>query len=502
MALTSAIPQVAAATSDIAFFATPGPSEPVRSLDFRTEQLSEDPLRPRPVPKMLKFPQTSFFAFLHPLSFFVIVFKRLEKVAEVANQVADKGFQTMAGTGSKAARLEEDLLTKGQLQMTPLGSHLARLPTDARLAKFLVYGCLFRVPSECLTIAAVLSARSPFCLSFNKNQSNDDKGKGKGKNNDKAPSSNEDPRLSWMTPPTKGSDMLLFLQVFDAWQKVKSENNKGKGKGRGGKSNSNSSNLRKWCKDQGLDPVSMDNIADVRRQLHDQLIDQHFLPKQARLDTTMSEDGLNYLDCLQGFKGDESFRRKCNLVRGALCAAFWPSVALFDSSSGMLEARHARQLFFHPSSIMGEPPGKGGKGKGKGKGKDNTNANAQKQAELGDLFDAYVFLEKTQTVGQGDSGAPSKRYIRQVSGVTDVSMLLFAQHLDFSYIELGKVIVDGWMVFQVAPKEASMISVLREQLQRVLRHSFKRHKDSDEKARKTDDAILNAAAQLLSANVI
>ena len=123
---------------------------------------------------------------------------------------------------------------------------------------------------------------------------------------------------------------------------------------------------------------------------------------------------------------------------------------------------------------------------------------------MGDLFGAYVFLEKTQTIGQ--DAQSSKRYIRQVNGVTDVSMLLFATHIDFSYIEKGLVVVDGWMVLHVAPKEAAMVGVLRDQIQRVLRHAFKRGRESDseqsEKTRQMDDSILNAAAQLLSANVI
>ncbi len=47
-------------------------------------------------------------------------------------------------------------------ELTPLGQHLARMPLEPRLAKLLVFSCLFHCVSPCLTIAAVLSSRGLF----------------------------------------------------------------------------------------------------------------------------------------------------------------------------------------------------------------------------------------------------------------------------------------------------------------------------------------------------
>ena len=45
--------------------------------------------------------------------------------------------------------------------LTPLGRMLVRMPVDAQIGKMLVFGCLLRCLSPCLTIAAALSGRLP-----------------------------------------------------------------------------------------------------------------------------------------------------------------------------------------------------------------------------------------------------------------------------------------------------------------------------------------------------
>ena len=46
--------------------------------------------------------------------------------------------------------------------LTPLGTHLSTLPVDARIGKLILFGAMFGVADEALTIAAILSHRSPF----------------------------------------------------------------------------------------------------------------------------------------------------------------------------------------------------------------------------------------------------------------------------------------------------------------------------------------------------
>lgn len=56
-------------------------------------------------------------------------------------------------------------LTGGE-ELTPLGRQLAKLPLDVHLGKLILLGCIFGCLDVCLTIAAVLSSKSPFQASM------------------------------------------------------------------------------------------------------------------------------------------------------------------------------------------------------------------------------------------------------------------------------------------------------------------------------------------------
>jgi ATP-dependent RNA helicase DHX36 len=53
-------------------------------------------------------------------------------------------------------------------ELTALGFHLATLPVDPRVGKMMIYGSLFGCIDPALTIAASMSARSPFVSPFDK----------------------------------------------------------------------------------------------------------------------------------------------------------------------------------------------------------------------------------------------------------------------------------------------------------------------------------------------
>lgn len=61
----------------------------------------------------------------------------------------------------------------GREELTPLGSHLACLPTDVRLGKFILLGAIFDCCDDALTIAATLSHRPPFVAPFEKRDAAD-----------------------------------------------------------------------------------------------------------------------------------------------------------------------------------------------------------------------------------------------------------------------------------------------------------------------------------------
>lgn len=55
-------------------------------------------------------------------------------------------------------------------QLTALGEHLAALPVDLKLGKMLVYGCSLQCLDPILTVAAILSYKSPFVAPLDKRE--------------------------------------------------------------------------------------------------------------------------------------------------------------------------------------------------------------------------------------------------------------------------------------------------------------------------------------------
>ncbi|ORY53207.1 P-loop containing nucleoside triphosphate hydrolase protein [Rhizoclosmatium globosum] len=99
---------------------------------------------------------------------------------------------------SNAVTLLEDLNaidhTSGEL--TALGKHIATIPADLRIAKMLIFGSIFNCVGPVLTIAAILSSKSPFVIPTSCKES-----------------------FMW-----DKSDLLTDCRAFDAWmQPVKEE---------------------------------------------------------------------------------------------------------------------------------------------------------------------------------------------------------------------------------------------------------------------------------------
>jgi ATP-dependent RNA helicase DHX29 len=63
------------------------------------------------------------------------------------------------------ALIDVRALTPGE-DLTPLGIQLARLPLDVFLGKLILFGSIFKCLDAVITIAAILSSKSPFSAPF------------------------------------------------------------------------------------------------------------------------------------------------------------------------------------------------------------------------------------------------------------------------------------------------------------------------------------------------
>lgn len=236
-----------------------------------------------------------------------------EFLARTISPPDSRAVSTAMKTLQRIGALEND-------RLTGLGTYLAMIPADLRCAKLLVYGVLFDCVDPCLTIAAILTTRSPFVSPRDKR--------------DEAKKS----RLSF---PTSDGDLILDATAFDQWKTLSST--------------LRYKELQDWCSTRFLSQQNLRDIDSTRRQLLDSLIEAGLLP------ATYSNNSSPY------------DRQKGNsmLLRALIASALNPQIARIQmpdkkyiaSMSGAKELdpeaktikyfnEENGRVFVHPSSIL------------------------------------------------------------------------------------------------------------------------------------------------------
>ena len=204
-------------------------------------------------------------------------------------------------------------------ELTPLGSHLAKLPLDPKIGKLLIYGSLLGVAEDAAVIASVLSRRAPFISSIEKRSEASEAKKF---------------LLSKGIANGSQSDHILILSIFDMWKKQGTEAQKAF-----------------FCKEYFLSNELLREMDKLR---------------------------IEFLDCLQkiGFSTENTFNAaddiliKRKLLKSALCAGLYPNIAKIkrppkryvETSGGAFAQEHdakeliielldRKRVFIHPSSV-------------------------------------------------------------------------------------------------------------------------------------------------------
>jgi HrpA-like RNA helicase len=207
-------------------------------------------------------------------------------------------------------------------RLTALGRYLSMIPADLRCAKLMIYGSIFGCMEPCLTIAAMLTVKSPFVSPREKRDEADAA---------KASFS----RLG-------DGDLLTDLSAYQAW----SERARDKGGYWGTQS---------WCAANFLSHQTLRDISSNRAQFITSLKDAGILP-------------VDYTDASTTWNRNAGNR---NLIRALVAGAFQPQVAQISfpdkkfasSVTGTVEvdpdARTIKyfnqengRVFIHPSSIL------------------------------------------------------------------------------------------------------------------------------------------------------
>ena len=211
-------------------------------------------------------------------------------------------------------------------ELTALGRHLSMIPADLRCGKLMVYGATFGCLEACLTIAAILTVKSPFVSPQPK------------RDESKAA------RLSFA--PGQG-DLICDLRAYEDWSLRKSS--------------SNYHGVKLWCDQNYLSNRVLDDISSNRSQYLSSLKEADFLPStyHSKTHASLNAQGSNYA-----------------LIRALIAGAFNPQLARIDfpdkkfapSVSGAVEldpeARTIKffnqdngRVFVHPSSTLFDAQG-------------------------------------------------------------------------------------------------------------------------------------------------
>ncbi|KAM0219533.1 hypothetical protein ACHAQI_000919 [Fusarium lateritium] len=210
-------------------------------------------------------------------------------------------------------------------ELTPLGHQLARLPLDVFLGKLILYGVIFKCLDMAITVAAILSSKSPFSAPFGQRTQADN---------------------ARMAFRRGDSDLLTIYNAYMAWKRVCQST------GGGGKE-------FQFCRKNFLSQQTLANIEDLKGQLLTSLADSGFL--------SLTEEERRALSRAR-FSGGRGRRqqqfydipRRVNLnsdndiVSSSVIAwSFYPKILVRDvpGSKGLRNIGTNQSISLHPSSV-------------------------------------------------------------------------------------------------------------------------------------------------------
>ena len=296
--------------------------------------------------------------------------------------------------------------------LTALGFHLATLPVDARVGKIMIYGALFQCTDPALTIAASMSARSPFVSPFDKR--------------DEADTARKEFAL-------EGSDHLTTMNAFNQWKDMRHT--------KGEKA------IRTFLQESFLSRLTLFQMEDLRKQFADLLVDVGFLPRGFRLKGGHGRHsrGSNNRKPEDPPSVADAYSDSLPLIKAILCAGLYPNIIVAPRSlvraDGVMSDKQAGEcafqslkgeVYLHPSTI------------------------SFSERRLDSRYCCYHEIVRT-----------SKTYVRDCTTVSEFALLLFGGSLKV-YHTHGVVTVDNWLKFRISPKAAALIKHLRAQMESML----------------------------------
>ncbi|KAL4807655.1 P-loop containing nucleoside triphosphate hydrolase protein [Aspergillus unguis] len=290
-------------------------------------------------------------------------------------------------------------------KLTALGRYLSMIPADLRCAKLMVYGSIFNCIDACVTIAAILTVKSPFV----------------------SPRERREEADAARSAFSKGDgDLLTDLSAYQTW----SERVKAQGYWA----------TQSWCATNFLSHQTLRDISSNRAQFLTSLKDAAIIPVEYS-ETSPSFSRLNH----------NATNR--SLLRALVAGAFQPQIARISfpdkkfasSMTGTFEvdpdARTIKyfnqengRVFIHPSSL---------------------------------LFSAQSYPGSAAFLSYFTKMETSKVFVRDLTPFNALSLLLFCGSIDLDTTGRG-LIVDGWLRLRGWARIGVLVSRLRTMVDEII----------------------------------
>ncbi|KAI0007716.1 P-loop containing nucleoside triphosphate hydrolase protein [Xylariaceae sp. FL0662B] len=292
-------------------------------------------------------------------------------------------------------------------ELTALGEQLAMIPADLRCGKLMVYGAIFNCLDESVTIAAILSTRSPFV--------------------NPPPDRRDQAKDARMRFSRGDGDLLTDLRAYQQWAALADDGVPQR-------------RLRQFCDEHFLSYQTLSDIGATRTQYYGALAELGISaggPPPPPPTTATNNQG----------------RASTALVRAVTASAFAPQIARIQfpdkkfatSASGAValdpEARTIRyfaqdhgRVFVHPASA---------------------------------LFDCQAFPGGAAFVSYFNIMATSKVFVRDLTPFNSFTLLLFAGAIELDTLGRG-LVVDGWLRLRGWARIGVLVSRLRGMVDNVI----------------------------------
>jgi ATP-dependent RNA helicase DHX57 len=211
-------------------------------------------------------------------------------------------------------------------ELTALGQQLAMIPADLRCGKLMVYGAIFNCLDDCVTIAAILSSKSPFL----------------------SPAERRDEAKAAKMRFARGDgDLLTDLRAYQEWDAQMADRS------------IQQHRVRTWCSDNFLSFPTMSDISSTRTQYYSALSEMgiitHRFPPTASASSSSASTPLLRALTASAFSPQ-------------LCRIQFPDKKFATSVSGAVEldpeaktiryySQESGRVFVHPSSTLFDSQG-------------------------------------------------------------------------------------------------------------------------------------------------